>query len=405
MRRLAACQPRAALPAGKMRRMFESALAIAAVLAFLIALSEWLASRTWLRHLGAALLVIVLTALVANLGVIPTYSDDTPLYGAIFTYIAPLGIFWLLLLVDLRSLGQVGLPTLGLFLVGAFATALGAGFGHWLIGGEAALGEHHAALTGMFTGTYIGGSVNYNAVALEYGVMEDAGLYAGSAAVDNAMTTVWMIACVALPRLLAPVWPARTRGGGPAAAVGPVQDDGEMTRIVDLAMITGLGIAGLGASEVLAELVETATGISVPSVLLLSTLALLLAQVPFVQRFRGARLLGLLAVYLFLAVIGSLCDVEALLRMGELAPVLGVFVVVLVAVHGAFVFTAARVFRVDLATAAVASQANIGGGTSALALARSLGRSDLELPAILVGSAGLALGNYLGFTMVALLAG
>jgi uncharacterized membrane protein len=388
-----------------MRRMFDSALAIAAVLAFLIALSEWLATHTWLRHLGAALLVIVLTAVVANLGVIPTYSDETPLYGAIFTYVAPLGIFWLLLLVDLRSLGQVGLPTLGLFLVGALATTLGAGLGHWLIGGEAALGEHHAALAGMFTGTYIGGSVNYNAVALEYGVMEDAGLYAGSAAVDNAMTTFWMIACVALPRLLAPFWPTGTRSSGSATGSGPVQDDGEVTRIFDLAMVIGLGIACLGASGVLARLVDDATGINIPSVLLLSTLALLLAQVPYVQRLRGARLLGLLAVYLFLAVIGSLCDLQALLRMGELAPVLGVFVVVLVAVHGVFVFTAARVFRVDLATAAVASQANIGGGTSALALARSLGRSDLELPAILVGSAGLALGNYLAFTMVALLSG
>jgi uncharacterized membrane protein len=49
--------------------------------------------------------------------------------------------------------------------------------------------------------------------------------------------------------------------------------------------------------------------------------------------------------------------------------------------------------------AAVASQANIGGGTSALALARSLGRRDLVLPAILVGSLGTALGTYLGLAV------
>lgn len=383
--------------------MQDTPLYIAAVLAAVIALCEWLALTTWLKHLGAALLVILVTALVANLGVIPTYSDTVPLYGQIFTYIAPLGIFWLLLLVDLRSLGAVGLPTLILFLAGAFATATGAALGHWWVGGESALGEHHAALTGMFTGTYVGGSVNYNAVALEYGVMEDAALYAGSAAVDNAMTTLWMAMCVALPRLLAPFWPTPGAVRG-AAGVAPAPTiDRESIRLLDFALIVALGLAALVISEGLTAWLREALGVSLPSTLILSTLALALAQWPPVQRLSGARVLGLLSVYLFLAIIGTLCDLSALARMGELAPVLGSFVLVLVVVHGLVVFGTARLFRIDPATAAVASQANIGGATSALALARSLGRSDLELPAILVGSAGLALGNYLGFGMVWLL--
>jgi len=400
---MAACEGSAPAKGGMIRGMFDSAVTIAAVLAILIALSEWLATHTWLRHLGAALLVILLTALVANLGLIPTYSSDTPLYGEIFTYVAPLGIFWLLLLVDLRSLGQAGLPTLTLFLLGAAGTTLGAAIGHWVVGGEAALGKFHAALTGMFTGTYTGGSVNYNAVALQYGVMEDAGLYAGAAAVDNAMTTVWMILCVAGPRLLAPLWPAPGDTGAGRVEDAVTDHENHVTGIFDLALVTGLGIGALALSEAATGALNRLLGMELPDVLVLSTLALALAQFPFVQRLRGARLLGLLAVYLFLAVIGSLCDGRALLRMGELAPVLGLFVLVLVLVHGSVVFGAARLLRFDLATAAVASQANIGGATSALALARSLGRSDLELPAILVGTAGLALGNYLGFAMVGLL--
>ena len=52
---------------------------------------------------------------------------------------------------------------------------------------------------------------------------------------------------------------------------------------------------------------------------------------------------------------------------------------------------------------AIASQANIGGGASAIALAESFNRKELILPAILVGSLGNALGTYLGFLVVYIL--
>ena len=51
----------------------------------------------------------------------------------------------------------------------------------------------------------------------------------------------------------------------------------------------------------------------------------------------------------------------------------------------------------------MASQANVGGGTSALALARSLGRGDLVLPAVLIGSLGNAAGTFLGLTVARIL--
>ncbi|MGC1515412.1 MAG: DUF819 family protein, partial [Maribacter sp.] len=44
-----------------------------------------------------------------------------------------------------------------------------------------------------------------------------------------------------------------------------------------------------------------------------------------------------------------------------------------------------------------------GGGTSAIALAETFDRSELILPAILVGTLGNALGTYLGFLVTYLL--
>ena len=380
--------------------MISAPLPLIAALVALVALAEWLARRTFLRHLGAALLVIVLTAVAANVGLLPTYGPDTKVYAAIFDYLAPLGIFWLLLLVDLRSLREVGGPTLALFLIGAVGTVAGALIAAAAVGGRAALGPFHHAIAGMYVGTYIGGSVNFNAVALSYRVVTDGALYAAAAAVDNAMTTVWMAATVALPRLLAPLWPAPAATAETAESPSthlPVDDEIETTAVFDASVVIALGVAAVAGSDAAAAWLGAALGFQVPSALILTTVALVLAQVPTVQRLRGARFLGLFAVYLFLAVIGALCDLGALARSGGLALTLCAFVAILIAVHALVTFGAARLLKIDPATASVASQANIGGSTSALALARSLGRGDLELPAILVGSLGNALGNYLGF--------
>ena len=71
---------------------------MAAVLAFDVALCEWLDRHTPLRHLGTALMVIVLAALQANLGLIPTVGEgDMVIYSGTFRYVAQLSIFWLLL--------------------------------------------------------------------------------------------------------------------------------------------------------------------------------------------------------------------------------------------------------------------------------------------------------------------
>ena len=47
-------------------------------------------------------------------------------------------------------------------------------------------------------------------------------------------------------------------------------------------------------------------------------MALLGAQLSAVRELRGTRTIGMFAVYLFLAAIGALCDVEALRSVGEL---------------------------------------------------------------------------------------
>ncbi len=376
---------------------------IVGVLAAATAASEWLARRSALRHLGSALLVIVLTAAAANLRLIPSVTDGSPVYDAVFGTVGPLAIFWLLLQVRLRNVLRAGPTMLGLFFLGAAGTLAGVLLGMRLVGGESAFGPLQAALGGMYVGTYTGGSINFNAIALEYDVMRDGVLYAGAAVVDNAATTVWMAATVVLPRLLAGRWRVRGPDASAADAAPAGLADRDTATAEGIAVLVALGAAGLFLSEAFSAWCAARLHVPVPSILVLATLALLLAQVPAIHRVRGTQLIGWTAVMFFLAAIGALCDLKALARLGALAPSLLGLVGTTVVVHGAFVFGGAAALRLDPDVAAVASQANIGGSTSALALARSLDREDLELPAVLVGSIGNAIGTYLGFLAVALL--
>ena len=282
-----------------------------------------------------------------------------------------------------------------LFLFGSLATAIGVFAGMWVVNGSESIGPLYNALGGMFVGTYTGGSVNFNSLGLQYDVMKDGVLYGGAIVVDNIMSTIWMIVTLAVPRMLSRYWP-RKPGQEIADFIGEVKtgekEDTELVHPIDIGLIMALGFGAIWLSDRLAALFPI-----VPSAIFLTAIALLLAQVPGLSQLRGLRVMGMFAVYLFLCVIGAYCDFGALGDLGGLGITLLIFTSVAVLVHGILIYSAAFLFKIDPVVASVASQANIGGGTSALALARSLGRENLVLPAILIGSLGYAVGTFLGF--------
>lgn len=374
--------------------MLTSPLFVLTLLCLSVVICEWLVRHTFLKHVSTALLVIIFVAVLANVGLLPSASEGSVVYTGIFRYLAPLSIFYLLLDVNLASIRRAGAPMLLLFALGSIGTVLGVVAGMWLIDGPTHFGDFYPAISGMFTGTYTGGSVNYNAVALHYDMMEEGVLYAGMTAVDNIITAIWMMVTLAVPLLLRRGKPAQH--AAPNAAAADVERTHESISVLSLGVLLSLGFGALLAANELASWFA-GLGLTIPSILILTTIALVLAQFPAIQRLSGGQVLGLFFVYLFLAVIGAFCELAALEQIGDLAWRLLALVVTIVVVHGALVFGVATVAKLDLDTAAVASQANIGGASSALALAKSLERMDLYLPAILVGSLGNGVGTYLGF--------
>ena len=374
--------------------MFHDSLSILTVLCLNIVVAEWLNTKPFFKHIGTGLMVIILTAIIANLGIIPASTPETPLYDGIFAYIAPLSIFLMLLNINLNSLKKAGKPMLIMFLIGSVATVIGTLIAMWAIGGKTQIGELFYALGGMYTGTYIGGSINFNAVALHYNVSKQGTLFSAATVADNIITAIWVIATLALPQLLNKLFPRKKLmdiSDESKIETSNYTSDVESVRPFDLAFLLMISFAGIRISAWLSSQIP-----QIPSIIWLTTIALVLAQFKIINQLKGHKLLGLLGIYLFLAVIGAYCDVPALLKDGKLAVILMVFVSILVGVHGLITYGMGALLKQDWDIVSIASQANVGGSASAMALSRSLNREDLTLPGILVGALGNATGTYWG---------
>ena len=371
---------------------------VLSILCFMVILSVYAGKTKIGKQLGgAALLVILFTAVVANFKFIPSASNSIELYDIIFKYIAPISIFYLLLNVNITSIKKAGLPMVGLFVLGSIATTIGILISWFLLSPQEILGDDGKIIAGMLTGTYTGGSVNFNAIALEYGFQKKGFLYAGTIAVDNVVTAIWIMVTLAIPMFLNKIWNSNVKLNT-KVDLNTEEANNDKIDSKSLAWLIFLGIGAYYISDIISE-----NFIKIPSILILTTIGILLAQTKFISKMKGSQTLGLYLVYLFLAVIGAYCELSAVSQLQEVGATLLIFTSLAVLIHGlVFIFIGGLFYR-DWEMISIASQANIGGGASAIALAESFDRKELILPAILVGSLGNALGTYLGFLVVYIL--
>ena len=391
--------------------MIRDPLALTALIAGATALAFWLDHRfPALGKLGASLIAIVLGAILSNLGLVPVSS---PVYDIIMGPVTSLAIAWLLLSVNLSDIRKAGGRMLAAYGLAALGTAAGAFTAVFLFSGI--FGEDSWRLAGVLTGTFTGGSVNFVSVGRAVELSDR--LFAGTTAADAMITGLWMGATLILPLWLRRFYPAPPpgvvqsgevavhhqphdhEGLGPAGAGDP---EGvphpfflkEAVSTLDLAILGAVGVGLLLASGFLGTLTP-----GIPSILWLTTLSLLVGQIRGMARPRGAFPLGTLALHFFFVIIGILSRVSEILAVG-----VEVFWLTLgvVAVHGVVVYGGGLLLRLDLGTLSVASQAAVGGPSSALAVAVSREWRGLVLPGIVVGLLGYAVGNYLGFGMAVL---
>jgi uncharacterized membrane protein len=365
---------------------------LAGLIAAMTALAFWMDLRYgWARTVGATMLVIVFGALVSNLGLVPFQS---PVYTAISGPVTSLSIVWLLFAVDVRDLKDAGPSMLAAFIIAILATAVGAIVAALVFAGS--FDGDTWKLAGVMTGTYAGGSLNFVAVGRELDFPP--ALFSAATASDAGLTAVWFGATLMLPIWLRKWYPApkhdhhASRADEKLADADPMADHPFFAeaplKVLDLSVLLALGLALMWAAGAVGALLP-----GVPSILWLTTFALIVGHTPWVRRLHGAMHLGSLGLHFFLATIGIASRVSEIIRVG---PEVFWFTATVVLIHGLLTYGGARLARLDVETTSVASQAAVGGPSSALALAVGRDWKALVLPGVVVGLLGYAVGNYLG---------
>jgi len=364
--------------------MIQDPLALTAVIVGITALAFWLAGRFgWAAKAGATLLVIAFGAVLSNLDLVTAQS---PVYGMISGPVTSLAIVWLLFAVDLRSLRAAGPRMLKAFGLAVASTVTGGFVAFALLGRF--FPEQAWKLAGVMVGTYSGGGLNFVSVGRELDLPE--ALFVAATAADNVVTAVWLGIALLLPTLLGRFYPAPQVKAGDERVEDPMQGAARLS-VGDLASLVAAALAIVLLAEWTATLVPV-----VPAVLWLTTLALICAQLPAVRQLRGAMQLGTLALHLFFAVLGIGSRVQQILEVGV---EVFYFTALVVLVHGVLFLVLARLRSYDLDTTIVASQAAVGGPSTAMAMAVSRGRADLTLPGAMVGLLGYAIGTYAGLAV------
>jgi uncharacterized membrane protein len=347
----------------------------------IVAVGYWSETTAIGRKLSGVIVVLALAMIASNLHLLPT---SAPVYDTAWSVVVPIAIPLLLAKADLRAIFA---KTGSLFVVFVLA-GLGTVIGVLIASFAVDLGARESDIAGIFTATYIGGSVNFAAIA-EALQVDDSAILTARVAADNVVGTLYLIVLAVLPGTHFLVrWYASRHSNDDAD-----QDHGRSSAAVPLDPVhvaSGLayGCAVAFAGRALASWMS----LSSYGLVFVTLIALVIATAfpRLMSKLRGEDVIGMILMYVFFAAVGAGADLFAVVNYG---PTIFVFAALIVTVHFAFIMLVTRAMRLDVHEALVASNACIMGPATAAALAASQGWRQLVTPSIVCGSFGYAAAN------------
>jgi uncharacterized membrane protein len=367
------------------------------------------AARRWsaLDAVGPVVLCYAAGVALGNVGLVSPGGSAAATAGLVQTVTVALAIPLLLVGMDLRAWSRLARPALlsfGLAIVSVIAVTA-------VVASRVDLGARSDQIAGMTVSVYTGGTANMAAIGTALGVPETT--FVALNAADLFVGALYLLVLLSVAqRALARFLPAPQR-------IDAV-DDPELAAVTDPfaaiprarhvagAIALGAAIVGIVAAVTFGTLSPIVDGepvldsdaFATAVVLGITTFGLGLSFVRRVRERPGTYVTGQYLFLVFAVAIGSSANLRELARsFTSVVPYIAAVMAGSVALHLVF----AWLLRIDHDTAIITSTAAVFGPPFVGPVAAALRNPDVVPSGMMTGVLGLALGNYVGLAVAALL--
>lgn len=356
------------------------------------------------KALSAPLVTMLMSLLLANVGVIPFQS---PAYGFINKYLVPLAVPLFLFDSDIRRVVRDADSLLVAFIVGAVSTLIGTIATFSLIPLRK-LGQDGWKVACALNSRHIGGAINFVAVADTLNI--DGSVVSAAIAADNVVVALYFALLFYL---------AKSGENGDTTTISSTSEEemlnlpslgddvvvtnGETPKPITTSSIA-YSIASASCLVTIGDMLTRAICPTLSSMVFTSIITVFAATLHpkwFRKLHSTGSAIGILFLQLFFAASGAS---GSLLLVISRAPSLLAFSMMQIAIHFVFLLGIGRgIFRLKPNELYLASNANVGGPTTAAAMAQAKEWNRLVLPALLVGVFGYATATALSLSLGPLL--
>lgn len=374
----------------------ENTLILWSIILVIATIAIFLENRyTLVAKISGAIMALIIALLLSNFNIIPLESK---VYDDVWGYVVPIAIPLLLFQCDIKKIWKESGRLAIIFLLSSVGTMLGAVVGFYL------LREYIPTLNniaGTMTASYIGGGVNF--VAVQTALNLDKQLASALIVSDNLLMVLYFFVLIIIPTIpfFNKYFKREYRND-----IKNMDDKKEVKRPITLEdvafnfTISVLIVAvSFGFSDlILAEDRGYVINFLANKYILLTSITVILATVfsNFFKKLIGSQEIGTFLIYIFFAVIGIPASIKSIVVN---SPLLLVFCAIMVIINMVITFAFAKLFNFSLEEAILVSNANIGGPTTATAMAISKGWTKYVAPVMLVGTLGYVIGTYAGLIL------